>query len=207
VLVLVAGIAAGGGAAAQTDGPVVGVVTRVRAAASIVGAGLGAPAVRPAEAGAAVRRGEGLRTGPGARLEVTLNDGTVVTLGESAAMAVDDYAFDLLARAGTARLSLLAGVFRFVTGRLGDLPRRQLEVRGAVATIGIRGTDVWGGPIDGAFSVFLLAGRVEVTTAAGAVVLDAPGQGVAVPAADQPPGPVVVWGADKAARAVATVSF
>jgi len=38
-------------------------------------------------------------------------------------------------------------------------------------------------------------------------VLDAPGQGVAVPAADQPPGPVVVWGADKAARAVATVSF
>jgi hypothetical protein len=194
-------VLAPGSALAQAA--IVGVVARVRAEATIVAGA----ALRPAEPGAAVMRGEVLRTGPDARLEVRLNDGTVLTLGESAALSVDDYAFDLVRRDGTARLRLIEGVFRFVTGRIGSLPRHDLAVQSPVATIGIRGTDVWGGPIDGAFSVFLLSGRVEVTTTAGAAVLDRPGQGVTVPAPDQPPGPVVIWGADKRARAIATVSF
>ncbi len=47
----------------------------------------------------------------------------------------------------------------------------------------------------------------EVTTQAGSVILDRPGTGTTVRAANAPPSDPVVWPGQKVDRAVAAVSF
>ena len=73
--------------------------------------------------------------------------------------------------------------------------------------IGVRGTDFWGGPIDGCFGVFLLEGAVTVENGSGVVSLERRGAGVQIDRLDARPGPAVVWPSDKVQRAIATVTF
>lgn len=74
------------------------------------------------------------------------------------------------------------------------------------ARIGVRGTRVWGGVLDGAGAVFVARGRVTVEAIGTRVTLGA-GEGVDIPL--QPFGPpdlpVRVWGQAKIARALAMV--
>ncbi len=102
---------------------------------------------------------------------------------------------------------MTAGAFRFVSGKLAGLASDDMTVRTPSATIGIRGTDFWGGDIDASYGVFLFSGRVVVTTLGGAAVLDRPGTGTSVTDAAAAPGPVVTWPQAKVARAAATVTF
>jgi hypothetical protein len=71
----------------------------------------------------------------------------------------------------------------------------------------VRGTEFWGGPIEGQYGVLLLEGEVTVSNQAGSVTLSAPGQGTDIPSPLDPPGAVKPWGADKIARAVASVAL
>lgn len=99
------------------------------------------------------------------------------------------------------------GAFRFVTGRLGDARNKTVEVRTPVATMGIRGTDFWGGPIDGNVGIFLLSGEIVVRTEGGEVVLDRSGLGTTITSATQAPSAPVSWPQDKVERAIETVTF
>ena len=101
----------------------------------------------------------------------------------------------------------LAGAFRFVSGKVTAAAPRDAAVTTPFAVIAIRGTDFWGGPIDGAFGVLLFEGAVAVTNAGGTTDLTAPGDGVNLATAVSPPGGVVAWAPDKVDRAVATVIF
>ena len=76
-----------------------------------------------------------------------------------------------------------------------------------VADIGVRGTEFWGGPIEGQYGVLLLGGKVTVSNQAGSVTLSAPGQGTDIPSPLDAPGAVKPWGTDKIARAVASVAL
>jgi hypothetical protein len=76
------------------------------------------------------------------------------------------------------------------------------------ATVGIRGTEFWGGPIDDqALGVFLIDGIVSVSNAAGQQILNRPGQGTNIATPGMAPGPVTFWPQDKVNRAIATVTF
>jgi hypothetical protein len=153
-----------------------------------------------------VRVDDDIVTAADARAELTFIDGTKLTIGEQSQIKIDSFLFEE-GKSGN-RLSLnIAGPFRYVSGKLSAREGGSVSVRTPVATLGVRGTDFWGGPIDQRYGVFLLEGSVSVTTAAGEVVLTAPGTGVDVPAADQPPGPIVQWGQEKVDRAIATVTF
>jgi hypothetical protein len=55
--------------------------------------------------------------------------------------------------------------------------------------------------------VFLIAGAVRVSNAAGAQTLDRPGQGTNIARQGAAPGPVTFWPQDKVGRAIATVTF
>jgi len=101
----------------------------------------------------------------------------------------------------------LAGDFRFISGKLTPGAARDASVTTPFAVIAVRGTDFWGGPIDGAFGVLLFEGAVSVTNAGATTDLTMPGDGVNLPTLVSPPGGVVAWAADKVARAVATVTF
>lgn len=188
----------GGMAEASTP---VGEVSRLQGACVGVSEGT----TRSLDSGLPVHLQEEISTGDAARLELTFDDGTTLTLGERARVVIDEFVYN--PADGLDRMAVSAsGAFRFVTGALARADS-DISVATPVALIGVRGTDFWGGPIDGAFGVFLLEGSVAVTNAAGEAVLAAPGEGVNLDGPDVAPGAVTIWPQDKVDRAFATVTF
>jgi len=59
-------------------------------------------------------------------------------------------------------LHILKGVFRFSTSLVGHSERRHVDIQVGVATIGVRGTDVWGRSADDGSLVALLEGKVSM---------------------------------------------
>lgn len=105
-----------------------------------------------------------LRTGAAARVYVGLGEGSTVKLGENARLALLDLAPE---RDGkfSAVFDMLAGAFRFTTQAVQKSRPREVRIRVATATVGIRGTDVWGRARPGEEIVCLIEGRIEVTAA------------------------------------------
>jgi hypothetical protein len=143
-------------------------------------------------------------TEPAARLEITFEDATGLTLGENAKVRIDRFVY---AGGRTSRISIaVTGAMRFVTS-LAKAEGAEIIVRTPVATIGVRGTDFWAGPIDGAFGVLLVEGEVLVSNPAGEALLDEPGEGVNIAGPDAAPGAVTQWPQQKVDRALAAVAF
>ena len=181
----------------------IGTVSRIQGEAS----GTRGGATRALDLNASVILNETVSTGAAARLEVTFKDDTRLTLGENAKLTLDRYVFNPDARRGAIRFRVV-GAFRFLSGQISKLARSDVSVTTPVATIGIRGTEFWGGPIDDqVLGVFLVAGAVRVSNAAGAQTLDRPGQGTNIARQGAAPGPVTFWPQDKVGRAIATVTF
>jgi hypothetical protein len=161
----------------------------------------------PLFAGAPVFTNQRVVTGAAARLELTFDDGTRLTLGENAQMTLDTFVYDPGEGAGRLKAAV-KGAFRFVSGEVSRQPEAQVAVATPLATIGIRGTTFWGGPIDDqALGVFLSEGMITVTNAAGTQTLDQPGQGTNIASPGEAPGNVTIWPQDKVDRALATVAF
>lgn len=76
------------------------------------------------------------------RLQVMLNDETVVTIGANSSFSFEEFSQE----AQNEKLSMRAnrGFFRSVTGQIGKLAPERFKVKTASATIGIRGTDFSG---------------------------------------------------------------
>ncbi len=200
IAVTLLGCFAGHQAAAQDA---IGTVSRIQGEAS----GARGGATRALGLNSSVFRNETVSTGTTARLEVTFADNTRLTLGEKAKLTLDNYVFDTAAGSGTINFGVV-GAFRFISGQLSKLANAEVSVTTPVAIVGIRGTEFWGGPIDDqALGVFLIAGAVSVSNAAGQQILNAPGQGTNIAAPGAAPGPVTVWPQDKVNRAIATVTF
>jgi hypothetical protein len=157
-------------------------------------------------AGAPVHMDDLISTGAAAKLEVGFDDGSTLRVGENASIKIDRFVYQPEGSTNLLQLTV-AGPFRFISGKLTKIAGNEASVTTPFATIGIRGTDFWGGPIDGAFGVFLLEGAVSVTNNAGTASMNSSGQGTNVIDPDQPPGAVTIWPQDKAARALATVAF
>lgn len=181
----------------------VGKVSRLRGECVVV---RGSARVVLAE-GTMIEHLDELETGSDARLEVTLLDDTKLTLGEKAKIKVDSFVFDPNAGKGEAVLQLVKGAFRFTTGKIGGMADKNVEVRTGFATLAVRGTDFWAGPIDGSNGVLLLTGKVEVKTKRGKTLLDDPRDGVMVSSINKRPGKARTWSDQKATRALDQTSF
>jgi hypothetical protein len=185
---------------AADDDPI-GKVTRIQGAGMAMQNAL----PRPLKTGETILAGDVLSTGKGARLEVTLADGTVLTLGEKAVMVVSEF---VMGNAPNAALRLLQGAFSATTGKIMQTADASFQVKTEVATIGVRGTTFWGGMLDNNFEVAMLGGKgVYVETAVGRVELTEAGQGTAIADPKSAPAAPSAWGKAKIDRAVATVSF
>jgi hypothetical protein len=191
---------AGGQAAAQEA---IGAVSHIQGKAS----GTHDGATEALDLKSSVFLGEVVSTGEAARLEVAFTDGTQVTLGEKAELRLDTFVFNPAVGSGTIKFGVV-GAFRFLSGQVSKLASSDVSVTTPVATIGIRGTEFWGGPIDNqALGVFLIEGAVSVSNAAGGRILSQPGQGTNIATPGAAPGPVTLWPPDKVDRAIATVTF
>ena len=191
-----------GPAAQAAEGDVVGKVLRLKNGATAMQNAM----PRPLSVGSDVLVSDVISTGAGARLEFSLRDGSVVTLGERATFALSD--FEDTPSKESISLRLLSGAFKAASGAIAARNPDAMTVATNTATIGIRGTTVWGGTLDSAFEVALLEGAaVTVTTRAGTGELNTIGQGTSIPSENQPPAPPTTWAQTKVTRALATVDF
>ena len=123
--------------------------------------------------GTQLRAGDQVFTGAGARLLIKLAEGSVVKLGENAQMTFAEVArsMDLC----KAVLDVLQGAFRFTTELIGQKRKREVDIRVANVTAGIRGTDLWGKSTADRDWVVLLEGKIQVGSEGNpSVTLDKP---------------------------------
>ncbi len=189
--------------AAEEDLSQVGVVAKVENEASIVVAS----AARQAVIGTPVHMKDELRTGANGRMQVTFRDHTELTLGENASVLIDRYVYDPDKGIGETVLQTTKGAFRFATGRIKELKEKTIVITTAFADIGVRGTEFWGGPIDGKYGVLLLEGEVTVSNQAGTVTLSKKGEGTNIASPLDAPSAPSIWPEAKVSRAIETVTL
>ncbi len=144
----------------------------------------------PVSAGIALQAGDILRTGSGARLLLKLDEGSLVKLGENARFTIEK----AQAKGGVyeAALNVAAGAFRFTTQAASRTNERDVSIKlGMNATIGLRGTDLWGRGREDKDIVCLIEGKIDVTGNNGRTLrLDQPRQ-MFSSARNMPPEPVI----------------
>ncbi|MES2950741.1 MAG: FecR family protein [Pseudomonadota bacterium] len=140
---------------------------------------------QPVFPGMVLQERDRIETGANARILLTLPEGSKVKLGESAQLGFDALVAKREGQDGNvflkSTLSVVTGAFRFTTNALSKArSRREVDIRLATVTAGIRGTDLWGKQGGAKEIVCLLEGKIEVArdSVAGQnttpVVLDQP---------------------------------
>jgi hypothetical protein len=158
--------------------------------------------------------GDEISTGPGARLEIRFDDQSMLTLGENARITIDQFVYAPSGDSNQA-LNIVSGVFRFATGQIGKLTPSNVAFTTPVAVVGIRGTIFLGGELTVGmpsgqphYGFQISEGAIEVTSPAGSVVLDEPGEGTFLPLTRiAAPTPVRQWTEEEAAEARAALAF
>lgn len=131
----------------------------------------------PLVPGAVLNNGDRVLTGKGARALLRMAEGSAIKLGENANLGVDRLA-DKTGTAGrviSGALDVVQGAFRFTTRLFGSSrASRDLNIRIATVTAGIRGTDVWGKSSAERDVVCLIEGRVFVQHREQAFTMEEP---------------------------------
>jgi len=197
--------------AQAAEGENVGHVSRVKGNVYVLHAG----ELLAAAPGVPVRRADVLKTGPGARVEVTMLDETRLTLGADTVLAVERYDLGRQSGQGAVGLLLTKGAFRVVTGQLSALRGGPFEVLTPLATIGVAGsaaaggTDVWGGFLaPEELGVLHLAGPgAYVKNDGGRCDVSRTFEGVRLTSPTAPPPEPTLWSPDRRAKALRGVAF
>ena len=181
---------AAAGAAEQPIGQVqtiTGTVTAIRANGTKVELSEGDP----------VFQGDILQSGAGGSLGIVLADETTFSMAENGRMVLDEMVYDPSTQEGSISMSVLQGVFTFVSGQVAKVDPDAMALKTPVATIGIRGTQVGvnlgedGGQPK--LDVVLMeerdgfVGEVVISNQAGIQILNLPDQGTRVSRIDAPP--------------------
>jgi hypothetical protein len=153
--------------------------------------------------------GDRIVTGHNARVVLRMIDGAVLTLGADTEFTIGTYRYSEKTQQGSAALELVKGVFRAVTGAIGKLKERDFKVKTVVGTIGIRGTDFWGGfYFSQALDVALLGGAgIYIENAAGRVEVTTIGDGTTINSINEVPSAPKHWGEQKMDAAQKSVTL
>ena len=135
-------------------------ITAVQSPAWLVHAGVSTP-VMP---GMQVGDGDTLRTAAGGRVYLDLPEHSRVKLGENTEFMTPSMVMthDEHGPMFKGVLHILKGVFRFTTSLVGKSEHREVSIQVGVATIGVRGTDVWGRAGSDGSLVALLEGKISM---------------------------------------------
>jgi hypothetical protein len=152
--------------------------------------------------GAPLNEADTVVSGPGGKVKLQLNDGTVLSLGENARLRLDEV------KAGggqqSVRLNLRLGPFRIVVPK--RLANGHFEVETETAVAAVRGTEFLVDAAQDTVGIALIEGAVAVRgkgqRAPIVVLLDRPGLGTDV-ATDEAPNTPNVWSGERLARLLA----
>jgi len=116
---------------------------------------------KPLEIGMELKGGDTVITGAGSRALVKLSEGSAVKMGENASLLINEMEPDS-GGIFKAALRVAQGAFRFTTDLLQKTRRREVSIRVATVTAGIRGTDLWGKSSPERQVVCLIEGAIDV---------------------------------------------
>lgn len=186
---------------------------------------------RPLSIGSPVHAQSKIKTGPDSRLEIRFRDGSKMTLGEWAYVSLNvnikNYSLDKKREEQVAEpapkvqnsnsmvINILSGTFRFITGLIAKIDNKSVTLGTQVATIGIRGTDFFGGPLAAGmptgevhYGFMILDGAIDVKNRHGEATLDNPYEGTFLPMkGHKAPTPPSVWKQKAIDEAFASISF
>lgn len=161
-----------------------------------------------------------IKTGNDARLEIYFDDGTRMVLGEWAHVTMKDYAYKSskqpkLQRGNSFVLNFISGTFRIITGFIGKTDKKDVTINTPVATIGIRGTKFFGGPIEAGmpkgeihYGFMIEEGAIEIKNKHGSVNLDNQFEGTFLPMkGHKAPTPPEEWDRQAVDEAYDSVEF
>lgn len=152
--------------------------------------------------------GDTLKTPLDGRLQFRLLDGTVFTLGERTTFVLREFEYQSAQTKNSLLFEMSRGVFRAVTGAITQQPLQRFEIKTPVATLGVRGTDFWGGFLFSAgLDVLLIDGsEVYVQNQHGTTLLQQSGLGTTV-MPNAAPNPSKQWPSNKVQQAQNSVAF
>lgn len=157
-------------------------------------------------------------TGPDARLLLYFSDESKMILGANARVDLQDYELDpprWKSLLPLQKITVLKGAFRFVTGLIAKKSPDGFAFSTPVATIGVRGTTFFGGPLPTSqpeepqqYGFLILDGAITVDNAFGSSVLDEPKEGTYVPLdGSKAPTSAARWSDAQIKAALASVEF
>lgn len=162
---------------------------------------------RELQRGAEIDSQDTLTSSENARAILRFNEGTLLTMGGNTQMTIED--FTNTKDTKQARFQFLKGAFRIVTGAITKTSNPNFTVNTPIGSIGVRGTDFWGGNLsdDDSIDVVLLESEhsVEVSNQFGKVVLTQTGEGTTLLPNKAPLTPRK-WPQEKLNRAFKTIA-
>ncbi|TXH38094.1 MAG: hypothetical protein E6Q98_04510 [Rhodospirillaceae bacterium] len=137
-----------------------------------------------------------LWTRNGGELQVTMLDGSALSLGENAEVRLND---SLRSNSVSSFLDILEGAFCFNSGKA-EKPAAPPTINTPFAILSLRGTEVFGCRFEKSYGIFVSSGEVDVRNDAGMITLKA-GHGTSLAARNIPPTRPEVWSDAKVQRA------
>jgi hypothetical protein len=104
------------------------------------------------------------------KAQITLNDGTVLSLGKNSKLDINEYVYDEKDSSNSkANFKFAEGTFKSITGAIGKVAPEKFKLETKSASIGIRGTIIVGNQE----KIACTHGKIEVTSAGVTQVLNA----------------------------------
>ena len=152
--------------------------------------------------------GDILITPIGSKLLLRLKDKTTISLAGNSLFSLDEYKFTNNKQPSSVRFKMTKGAFRALTGLIGKQKDPQFTVHTPIATIGVRGTEFWGGFIfSDALDVLMIKGKgIYIENDQGILEMNEPGLGTSVQSG-QAPTEAKAWSVDKLNKAQAATSL
>jgi FecR protein/C-lobe and N-lobe beta barrels of Tf-binding protein B len=94
----------------------------------------------PAALGSSLEAKDSIVTDNDAKVQLTFNDNTIITVGKKSRFSIEEYLYDATAES-TAKFNMINGTIRAMSGKIGKIAPAKFAVKTKTATIGIRGTD------------------------------------------------------------------
>ncbi len=159
--------------------------------------------------GTRLSEGDRLETLPASRLKLQMVDNASLIIGSDANIYFRRYQYSRSKRRGIADIVISSGAFRSITGEIAKLQGELYTIKTPLAQVGVRGTDFWGGSLDGSsIEVALISGdSIYIENEAGSVVIDQVGYATKVVSQNTPPTTPQAWDQETFNQAVDTVTF
>lgn len=86
-----------------------------------------------------------IETKTNSKVKITFIDNTIITIGKESSLKIEDYFFDSNNKSSAkTELSVSKGAFHAITGQIGKVNPEKFKLKTKNATIGIRGTEIYG---------------------------------------------------------------